>query len=246
MEDKEYIFINEKHLNLLEQNISTYDVQAFDAPDEMFHKFGCSPHGIEGTVDLNKFLQCFPNLKLKSGYALDYVYDGDDISVYARKNEDFPVLTTKQFKFTFPEAKTTSCSLSGLEPNLQWTAAFIDKIEFDESPESLFELSLFLCILRTIYVDKEADAYSYVIFKRFLYTKNLINKLCKTRKNPAGKEYYSDLTDVETRPYLVITENEKEIHFISESSHEGISFETIKFIDEKPTIRISEPLIWFS
>lgn len=234
-----HTLIDNKHLNLVSHNISSYNIQDAKIPNKMLIEFGCSPHGIKNAIDLNIFLKCFPKLTMKKGYVLDYVYDyhisHGDILVYARPTDSFPLLTAKQFYDTFPY-----CDIGN--KNLLWTNTFVNQMIIDDSPEGLFDLALFICMLQTVYL---YDHGCYC-FKNFLYTNDIINKLRQSNRDPMGVEYHGELEKLDnfnTHPYFEHDKEKNRICFLSESAWNGISLETITFINNKPTSRSSRTLI---
>jgi len=219
--------ISPNHLTQVAANISRYNIQDFDLPDKMCNSYGVSPHGIDGTIDLNIFLSCFPKLRLKDGMILDYIYDLQphygDVLVYARKATDSPILSTEQFLRYFPNFDIYDFS------DFKWIHPFINAIEWEQSPEGYFDIALFLCYLRTIYL---YDHGNYA-FKSFIYPRNHITN-----------RYL--LNDIDTDIYYETSVPESNcctVSFLSESMYNGTQREQITFVDNMPKFRNSKTVI---
>lgn len=226
------VLISPEHLQQVAQNILQYNIQEFELPDEMCEPFGISPHGIDNAIDLNRFLSCFPKLRLANGMILDYIYDCrpsyGDVLVYAREVADVPIFSTEQFTRAFSDFNKDDLS------DFKWINPFIDSIIWEKSPEGFFDISLFLCYLKTIYLYDHGN-YSY---KQFLYTRRqiinwyILNNIV--------------LNDIDTDVYYETSlpkSNCCMVSFLSESMYQGTQREQIIFVDDMPKFRKSETII---
>lgn len=211
------VYVKFQHLKTVSDNISMYDIQSFDIPKELETAFGCCPHGIDGAIDFNIFLKCFPCLKMKSGYVLDYVFDlkpfVSKIYLYARKKEDLPLLTTKQYLARYKENNYD----------------FIDKMEIPFTAEGLFDLALFIMMIQTVYLWDHGN-YNY---KTFLYTPK---KTVLFR----NAEYYQDLLKIYQSPYCVFDEDKYSIGMLTQSEWGGVFLTTVSFDKDMKNITFEE------
>lgn len=209
--------VKPQHLKTVSDNISMYDIQSFDIPKELETAFGCCPHGIDGAIDFNRFLECFPCLKMKPGYVLDYIFDlkpwESKIYLYARKKENVPFLTTKQYLSHYKEDNYD----------------FIDKMDVSFTAEGLFDLTLFIMMIRTVYLWDHGN-YNY---KTFLYTPE---KTVLFRK----AEYYQDLLKIYQLPYYVFDKDKYSIAMLTQSEWGGVFLTTVSFDKNLKDIAIEE------
>jgi len=209
--------INRKHLETVSDNISKYNIQSFDIPEELETDFGCCPHGIDGAIDFNIFLKCFPSLKMKKGYVLDYVFDlkpwESKIYLYARKEEELPFLTTKQYLSKYEEDNYK----------------FIEKMDIPLTPEGLFDLALFIMMIKTVYLWDHGN-YNY---RTFIYTPLKV-------KIFQNAEYYQELLEVYKSPYFSSNDDSYAINMITQSEWGGVYMTTVSFGKNLQQIEITD------
>ena len=211
------INIKEKHLKTVSDNISMYDIQSFGIPKDLETAFGCCPHGIDDAIDFNRFLECFPCLKMKPGYVLDYIFDlkpwESKIYLYAREKSALPFLTTKQFLSKYAEDSID----------------FLSKMDVSFTPEGMFDLALFCMMIRTVYLWDHGN-YNY---KTFLYTpeKTILFR---------NAEYYQDLLRIYQSPYCVFDNDKYNVSMLTQSEWGGVYLSTVSFDKDLKTINIEE------
>lgn len=242
-------------LNTLEKNIDTYNIVYASIPDnlcpiskpsfrkimELLNKGEEIPasleaaansddhHSYKDAVDLNKFLKCFSHLHLDEGYILDYVYTSRPL-VYCRKPDEQPLVTEEQFKARFNFDREVFIDDPDVEsyPPFTYQNAFIDHLHVEDSPEGLFELSLFLHSLKSFYL------YDHFLYEKvtYLYTKSSFDRFFKAAKldklyAPAHRTYTPEsIEEISKLDYsahiTTYDDGSKEVAIMTENAWDGL------------------------
>lgn len=95
--------------------------------------------------DPNQYFQVFTHLRLEDNYTLDYIYYKDGLGglplIYAREVNSPPFQTFSELLALYGEDISDTGLI--LYTNLPHQFDFIDKIQIDNTPESLFEFAVF-------------------------------------------------------------------------------------------------------
>ena len=90
--------------------------------------------------DANRFLEVFDQVRMKEGYALDYVYEWTGIGghplLYARKVSEKRIATVEEYRRKYD----------------QWARPYLDQLAFELSPLGCFEFALFDVVAHQFYL----------------------------------------------------------------------------------------------
>jgi hypothetical protein len=179
-------YVNQDHINEVYTSLKKHDKKLI-YPQKDF----TNSHSIKGLIDLNEILECFPALKLKKDYVLDYVYEeyGQGLVPYVRKKDD------KYFRdmHELYQAEDYEC--------FEW----LKYIECLDNPEGYFDLAVFFSYLHNIYLFDHAN-YNHI---QMLYAKQQIDYFWKhngVEENdiypPYEDEEVNKLKDIDSRPFV--------------------------------------------
>lgn len=189
-----------------------------------------SGNSLPKMVDLRKLLKCFPGIKLKNGYRLDYVVTAGENSTpvqpYVLRNdendfscyEDFEEHQDKQGMYDWKEELTL----------------YIDVLS---EPEGYFDLAMFIACIENLYLFGHAN-YGHL---NLLYTEEEIRRVIiegdAEWSGPYPEEDVKKLKRVDTRPFVEEGMGGKiTVSFLAETPWGGIFWHKTKFAKKGPIL----------
>ena len=191
-------------------------------------------------INIGSLLQsAFPNLKMRAGFVLDYIYAWDghcgEPYLYARPAAERPLINEIEYcrKFGLPPL-----NLYGHEPNIQNTFPFLYWMEYDFDGTSLFQLAFFLMTGHRFHLYD----HSWYNNRFFLLTKFRLEQFCLNSSAEFSKEELDIVKALDPRPKVYRINNFSVVSLLNYEMNRGCSYLHL-FFKDRFLVRLEDSVI---
>jgi hypothetical protein len=177
-------------------------------------------------IDIDMLLVSYPKIRMKPGFALDYVYAADhhggEPFLYARRREERPLSSYKEYCAKFCVEQKM---LLGSEPTIQQTYPVLRGVEVDNDADSFFELAMFTMQGRRFHLFDHSNYNN----RKYIVTEKGLEKFIQERIGGYSINEIAVLKRLTPNPFVVRIDDFAVVVVLSYEMNIGYSFLQIYF-----------------